>query len=250
MSVELSQAGRRAMILARLWGSRSAVSADLLALNDFRERVNRLIDLNVLQRGLVVPCSECERRAFYRIGTVAEKNACPRCGASAYATSGWRSGTEQAGEPGWFYDLHGAVRELLEQNGDVPFLAGWALAKTARSFEDIPELDFHWPGTEKPDEIDIAALVDGRMVIGEAKCVASLGTRKETNKAVQKLIRVSDLVGADEIVLATTASGPWEDLATSQLVKAVAAYGWRFGTTPRIRVLTDLRNAPQNTILS
>jgi hypothetical protein len=35
MTVQLSQAGRRAMILARLWGSRSAVARDLLALNDF-----------------------------------------------------------------------------------------------------------------------------------------------------------------------------------------------------------------------
>lgn len=34
------------------------------------------------------------------------------------------------------------MRELLEQNGDVPFLAGMALAATARSFEDIAELDF------------------------------------------------------------------------------------------------------------
>ncbi len=33
--VQLSQAGRRAMILTRLWGSRSAVARDLLALNNF-----------------------------------------------------------------------------------------------------------------------------------------------------------------------------------------------------------------------
>src|SRR5580700_2286310 len=33
--VQLSQAGRRAMILTRLWGSRSAVAQDLLELNGF-----------------------------------------------------------------------------------------------------------------------------------------------------------------------------------------------------------------------
>ena len=101
--------------------------------------------------------------------------------------------------PQWFYDLHGAVRELLDQNGDVPFLAGRALAATARSFEDIAELDFCRPD-EDPDEIDIAALADGRLIIGEAKCVATLGTRKEASQAIAKLLRVSDLLGADEIL--------------------------------------------------
>jgi hypothetical protein len=66
--------------------------------------------------------------------------------------------------------------------------------------------------------------VDGRVVIGEAKRIASLGMRRETNRAVQKLIRVSDLIGADEIVLATTAPGPWEDLAAGQLLTATAGH--------------------------
>lgn len=157
--IQLSQAGRRAMILTRLWGSRSAVARDLLALNNFlrefkpsgssdtqayskgdgvrltpadgyltaaaaartlpemktgeiRDRLNHLLHINVLHRGLIVPCSECERRAFYRIELLGESNTCPRCGAPAYVTTAWRS---ERGEPEWFYDLHGAVRELLEQ---------------------------------------------------------------------------------------------------------------------------------------
>lgn len=122
-----------------------------------------------------MPCSECERRTFYRIELLGESNTCPRCGAPAYATAARRS---QQGEPEWFYDLHGAVRELHEQNGDVPFLAGMTLAATARSFEDIPELDFRRPDQD-PDEIDIVALADGQLTIGEAKCVASHQARSQ-----------------------------------------------------------------------
>jgi hypothetical protein len=286
--VQLSQAGRRAMILTRLWGSRSAVARDLLELNDFlqefkprgrsdtdayperdgvrlpsnegyltlaaaartlpemgrseiRDRLNHLLHINVMQRGLVVPCSECERRAFYRIELLGERNTCPRCGAPAYVTASWRS---DQGEPEWFYDLHGAVRELLEQNGDVPFLAGRALAADARSFEDLAELDFCRP-SEPPDEIDIAALVDGRLVIGEAKCVATLGTKKEANQAIAKLTRVSDLLGADEILLATTAQGPCKEGEVEQLLKAKAGHRWRFGKVPQLRVMTGLRDNPQ-----
>jgi hypothetical protein len=291
--VQLSQAGRRAMILTRLWGSRSAVARDLLALNDFlrefkpsgssdtqaysngdgvrltpaegyltlaaavrtlpemdiseiRDRLNHLLHINVLRRGLIVPCSECERRAFYRIELLGESNTCPRCGAPAYMTDARWS---ELGEPEWFYDLHGAVRELLEQNGDVPFLAGMALAATApRSFEDIAELDFCRPDKD-PDEIDIAACVDGRLVIGEAKCVASLGTKREASRAIAKLLRVSDLLGADEILLATTAPRPWKKSETDHLLTATAGHTWRFGKAPKIRVVTDLRADPQNELL-
>ena len=200
-AVQLSQAGRRAMILTRLRGSRSAVARDLIELNDFlrafrpagksdmeaypnrdgvrltstegyltfaaatrtlpgmkktqiRNRLNHLLHINVLQRGLVVPCRECERRAFHRIELLRESNICPRCGAPAYATDAWRS---EVIEPEWFYDLHGAVREFLDQNGDIPFLAGLALEAQSRTFEEIAELDFLRPG-QAPDEIDIIPL--------------------------------------------------------------------------------------------
>ena len=141
------------------------------------------------------------------------------------------------------------MRELLDQDGDVPFLAGKALAEEARTFEDIAELDFIRLGAD-PDEIDIAALVNGRLLIGEAKRVADLGTKKETSKAIQKLLRVSDLLGADEIVLATTAPGPWKENQTAQLLKAAAGHAWRFGKTPQIRVMTNLRDHPQSNLLT
>lgn len=292
-AIQLSQAGRRAMILTRLWGSRSAVARDLLRLNDFlrefepsgssdteayghrdglrltptegyltfaaavrtlagmetseiRDRLNHLMHINVLQRGLVVPCSECERRAFYRLELLGESNVCPRCGAPARVTAAWRS---DKGEPEWFYDLHGAVRELLDQDGDVPFLAGQALAADARGFQDVAELDFCRPNSP-PDEIDVAALVDERLVIGEAKCIATLGTRKEANKSIAKLLRVSDLLGADEILLATTAPGPWKKADTDQLLRATAQHEWRFGQTPQVRMLTDIRGKAQSELLA
>jgi hypothetical protein len=217
-----------------------------MEINEIRDRLNHLLHIKVLHRGLTVPCSECERQAFYRIELLGESNTCPRCGASSYMTSARRS---EKGEPEWFYDLHGAVRELLEQNGDVPFLAGMALAATARNFEDIAELDFR-RSDKDPDEIDIAAFVDGRLVIGEAKRVAALGTRREVSRAIGKLLRVSDLLGADEILLATTAPGPWKKTETDQLLGATAGQKWRFGKVPRVRVVTDLRDDPKDDLIN
>jgi len=198
-----------------------------------------------LHRGLVIPCSECERRAFYRIELLGETNTCPRCGACAYASAAWRSGLD---EPQWFYDLHGAVREFLCQDGDVPFLAGRVLAAPARSFEDIAELDFCRPG-QKPAEIDIIALADGRLIIGEAKCIPTLGTNKESGWAIAKLLEVSDLLGADQIMLAATAPGPWHERDIRRLQDRAAQRNWRFGKPPLVRMLTNLRDNPRDELL-
>jgi hypothetical protein len=127
-------------------------------------------------------------------------------------------------------------------------LAGKALAASARSFEDIAELDF-CQADQKPAEIDILALVDSRLTVGEAKCVASFGTNREASQAIGKLLGVSDLLGADEILLATTAPGPWKARETNQLLRAAARRKWRFGKIPQVRVLTDLRGEPRNELL-
>ena len=291
-TVSLSQAGRRAVILTRLWGSRSAVARDLHALDAFlrkfrphgdsdaaayeagdgvrltasegyltleaairtlpglepaaaRKQLDDLLHINVVQRGLIIRCSECERRAFYRLELLGETNECPRCGAPAHTTDARRS---RGDEPQWYYDLHGAVRELLDQNGDVPFLAGMALADTARTFQDIAELDFTRPG-QSPDEIDILALVDGRLIVGEAKHVAKLGNRREANKSIAKLIRIADLLGADEILLATTAADEWNATDIDALLATMRGHLWRYGAAPNVRVLTNLHGNAQNQLL-
>ena len=105
-----------------------------------------------------MPCSECERRAFYRIGLLGEKTSAR---GAARTPAPVLPGDPTWASRKWFYELHDAIRELLDQNGDVPLLAGQALAATARSFEDIAELDFCRP-SQKQAEIDIIALADGR----------------------------------------------------------------------------------------
>ena len=135
--------------------------------------------------------------------------------------------------------------ELLDQNGDVPRLAGQALAATARSFVDIAELDFCRP-SQKQAEIDIIALADGRLIIGEAKCVSALGSNMEASQATAKLIDISDLIGADEILLATTAPGPWRGRDAGLLPNEVARHSWRFGKAPPVRDLTNLLDDPRD----
>lgn len=288
-----SDAGRRAMTCARLWGSRSVLASDLARLNGFfrafdpptrqrsvaypdgdgfivpgvgglltaagaaralpdfdpgevRSCLDRLLSRNVLRRGLVLRCSACERWDFYALADAAETNVCRRCGAYAHTTDARRELT--VGEPAWYYDLHGAVRELLGKNGDVPLLAARTLAASGRRFADVPELDFLSPD-RAPQEIDLICLVDDRLVIGEAKIQAELGSGRKRAGSITKLVRVANVLAADEIALCTTAPAPWKQEDIDLLSAELAAARWRTGVVPAIRVLADLRaGKPSNTL--
>ena len=72
-------------------------------------------------------------------------------------------------------------------------------------------------------------------------------SNKEASQATAKLIDISDLLGTDEIPLATTAPGPWHERDTGLLPNEVARHSWRFGKAPPVRVLTNLRDElPEN----
>jgi hypothetical protein len=289
-SVRFSEAGRRAMIVTRLWGSRAAAAEDLLTLNNYfreftassstyskaypegdgitllpgeglltrdaairtlegtltpeeiRQRVNALLDKSVLYRGLVISCSQCERKAFYRVDAVNERNPCPRCGAPAYLNAAFRSAV---GDPIWYYDLHPAVREMLKHNGDVPFLAARALAKSARSYTDVAELDFI-KATADRLEIDLIAVQDNRLLVAEAKKKPEIRPA-DLKKTITKMVHVSDVLGADEILLCTPVAAPWKTGDVNAFVARIRHHQWRLGLQPSLRVLTDLRGDAQIT---
>jgi hypothetical protein len=68
----------------------------------------------------------------------------------------------------------------------------------------------------------------------------------EASQATAKLIDISDLIGADEILLATTAPGPWRGRDAGLLPNEVARHSWRFGKAPPVRDLTNLLDDPRD----
>jgi hypothetical protein len=158
----------------------------------------------------VLGCGECDNRQFVAVDDLGQDNICRRCGASGPLTQPqWHKPYD---EPHWFYDLHAVARDLLVQHGDIPLLAGDYLRRKARSYADTPELELSNRPKSKPyAEIDIIAVVDGMLLIGEAKHRATLGPSRERRKIAQKLVDVADLLRADQIVLCTTDAGPWPD---------------------------------------
>jgi hypothetical protein len=102
---------------------------------------------------------------------------------------------------------HEVAYQGLRSNIHVPILALAQLAGSARSFQHMPEAVVHRDGY--PDlEVDLWTIVDGRIVIGEAKISNRLKSTK--GKEAQRCAALKGLIedlSADEFVMATTGPG-------------------------------------------
>lgn len=107
------------------------------------------------------------------------------------------------------YDLHSTLREVINQDGDVPFLASQHLASHAqqrRSYDDCAELEIVRDG-EPIAEFDLLAHVDGEVIVVEAKRAGELGRTATMRKATaRKLALAARLLRADTVCLATSAA--------------------------------------------
>jgi hypothetical protein len=278
--VQRSSAGRRSSIAAEMWGSFKALSDDLVGpirellnafmppkgargdyaigyeirgtgyiaiedaakvlkveLQDARSVLDRLVDLKVLRQGFLLYCARCRTYDFYRIDQVGATFDCLACGHVSPLTRGqWYA---QDPEPHWYYALDQVVHDLLTHHGDVPILAAAKMGHGASSLLWSPELEL--TDAVGSIEIDICVVINGRIIIGEAKSNASLRGDKSTEEVAKGLARAAQVLSADEIVLATSR----ERWATGvvQAVKDAVAANWTMGPRPLISELTRVGQA-------
>jgi hypothetical protein len=269
--VARSTAGHRSAIAVEMWGSLEAVTADLkgpvrklldaffpphnvegdygigyeirgdgyVALEDAvevlsveryeaRDTIDRLLALNVLRQGFLLYCARCRTYAFYRIDQVGSTFECHACGHASQLSRGqWYS---EDPEPHWYYSLDQVVHDLLASHGDVPLLAAADLSRRASSVLWSPELEV----TDDSDsvELDICLIVDGRIIVGEAKSNRTLKGDKGTKHVAQGLAHAAQLLSADEIVLATS-SATWTKDTISAVHDAISQ-SWTKGPKPLI----------------
>jgi hypothetical protein len=281
-AVERSDAGRRAVNAVELWGSSDAIITDLTGttrqlLDAFlppsgkrrgdygsgyairgdgyltfdlaakalgadrentRETLDRLLAINVLRRGLILNCERCRWEAFYPIEQVASSFTCAACiHASPLARGRWYKGDT---EPAWNYGIDQVVRELLVQHGDLPLLAAADHRRGSSDFLWAPELIVE--DAAGPVELDLCLIIDGRVIVGEAKSNGRLGAgSKGTGRAATRLVRAAQVLTADEIVLATSAPN-WAPGTPAAMATALST-GWKRGPAPKLIELTSLGKA-------
>ncbi|MEU3441758.1 hypothetical protein ABZ755_15290 [Streptomyces griseoincarnatus] len=253
VTLEESDKGRYTRRMIELWGDFAALAADLkegpaanllsgwisagkmpgrvyqdrkyLTLTDVRtitggseEGARQLLDgylqRSIATRGLLLTCGQCVGTAFYRLEDIGANFRCQRCRQhNPIVRSAWKG---QELEPQWYYGLDEVAYQGLRSNVQVPILALAALAEPAHSFQHMPEAVVRRDGY--PDlEVDLWAIVDGRIVIGEAKISDRLEQTKHAEaRRCAALKGLIDELSADEFVMATTGSA-W-DRRTETLV--------------------------------
>jgi hypothetical protein len=203
-----------------------------------RAGVDALAARRVLRRGLVLGCDICDRPSFIAIGSLAQLNQCPRCGAAnELAQRQWRNPLE---EPSWYYDLQPVAREFLADHGEVPLLLSGYLRTASHRYDDAPELELQDASGKPVAEADLIAVSDDDLIVAEAKSNDTLaGTTRERRRAAAKRVRLADVLRANQIILATT-EPQWNAPSIAEIRSAVTDHTWPAGLRPTVRLITGL----------
>ncbi|MDI9895680.1 hypothetical protein QM797_13220 [Rhodococcus sp. IEGM 1381] len=219
------------------------VNLSKLSVEAAREQCDLLLAETILTRGLLLDCVMCGTLDFVSIGRLQQTNTCLRCGhASQLSVARWKQPHD---EPHWFYDLHPVATSLMSQNGDVPLLLAAYLRSTVNHrnhYVDCSELEVSDLSGKKVAEADLLAYVDGSVVVAEAKSTDELDSGSNQKKAAKKRALLSEIFGADEIVLATTKNS-WKPSSIEAINVAVEQHNWRNSRRPRIREIVGLGTA-------
>lgn len=180
MRAAFTEARQKKLLANRITGG--ATDEEWLAL-----WLSSLVADGVLQLGIRVRCDECRQGSFITVGNFGQTFRCPRCD---YVTS-------TPAMPNVGYRLAEAAHLFLEQHSDLDALALAALHRRAEiGYSYDFEHDVMWTA-DSQNEFDFAAVIDGRLVIGESKT----GGRLDESSA-KVLKRIAKTLQADAVVIA------------------------------------------------
>ena len=177
------------------------------ARKEARELLDRFLTSSIAFRGVVLRCPLCADTSFYRLEDLDPAYRCPRCRRRSAITDGsWPVGESGPFEPDWYYALDEVAYLGLRNDIHVPVLALVEVAKSSASFLHMPEVVVAREG-ETDLEVDLWAVADGRIVLGEAKKGDVLAeTQDEEAARCAALLRLARDLSADEFVMASGAS--------------------------------------------
>jgi hypothetical protein len=193
----------------------------------------------VLRRGLSLACDHCSAFGWYDADDVGQAFRCWRCRTETVIDSQVVRG--EGPEPRWYYALAEVVYQACKHNFNVPVLALHKLAAGARSVLGMTDHQVLFPRDDHAEssdhdevEIDLWGIIDGRIILGEAKTSNQLeATAPKRTEKVRELKRAAEALTADTLVLATAASS-WAPSSIDAIKKAFA------GARCDVELLTDV----------
>jgi len=200
---------------------------------EMRALLDILLDASVLSRGYVLKCSRCRHTAFHPLGEVAATFVCRRCAhqQQLVAESWCRTPPH---EPAQFYRLDELVLMALRHEVSVPAFAVDALGGSRREARVLWSTELWYEGVRR-SEIDFIVLVEGRLVVGEAKVNGVLGdSQRQADKEVAKTVTAARLLSADDVVFASTTA--WNQTSRNAIIAGTGEV-----QAPRRCILENLR---------
>jgi len=171
---------------------------------ELRSLIDVFLGRGILWRGLSLQCPECRYAGWYRLADLDQLFRCTRCRAtSPLEQRSWMTPVE---ELVWQYELDEVVFQAVSRDVRAPILTLDRLRGDSRDLLFVPERDVRDGDGQLVAEVDVWAIVDGRLIVGEAKTTdrlasGNLGEERTTGR----LVYVAEAITADELVLATTA---------------------------------------------
>lgn len=225
--------------LAEQWGSRAerrALPAAQLRQLKGQSRVavvERLCAAGWAERGLRVICPRCGLRSFVALADVGPSARCPGCGATAEFEATDKTVTI-------YYRLNTLVDRAVDQ-GVIPHLmAIAAIIQTDARSSLLPGVLTTTPGADRPAEVDIYGIWDGRVVCGEVKTKSS----EFTSDQIARDVSVCQNLGADIYLIAATDEISDDVFAIARRACADAGLSLRFVNGPMMRPSLE-ETAPQ-----
>ena len=185
--------------------------------SELRAVLDRFVAARILERGFLLHCDQCSYAGWYRPKDIGRRFRCGRCRALRLVTrEAWK---KPVTEPSWYYAMNEIAFQAVDQNARVVVLGLEELRNHARAFDFAAPMDV-LQGNNLVGEVDLLALADGRIIVGEAKSNGKLGkTAEEERHAASKLRRVAEAATADMIVFATTEEN-WSDATMANVSEA------------------------------
>lgn len=153
------------------------------------ELLRELIGLDAIHSGYVLDCSKCKLEDWYPIDEVSEDFRCRRCLAKEIRPL----------SPAVSFRLNESFYQAYLHNFAVPTLVLDILQKfTNTSFAFAPQIKLNERDEHSP-EIDVVALCDGNLIVGEAK-----STDRIKKDQIHCLESTALAIKAQRIVLGTT----------------------------------------------
>lgn len=161
--------------------------------------VDELIAKDILRRGFIFQCSRCRLAVWYDLAEISREFRCKRCDlVQLFLHRNWRSPEE----PRWYYRLAETVYLCYESHSYLTALTLDKLRQQSKeAFLYICETDVkNFPKQGAKNEIDILAISDGRLVLGECKARAPKAADLNKYQQLQSDLKLKP----DKVILSTT----------------------------------------------